>query len=157
MMVFSAFTVWRILLPGLGLALLIGAAVLMPPLAGDVAAQDADKTPIDIAFNPASLTVREGNPITVTVSVPAGTNGSVSYRTKGEDTAAAGQDYESVQGTLYLGTGADGDGNARALSHTFTIQTIWDLVPEPSTTPEVFILEFFGVEGELELPNKSLS
>ena len=152
MMVFSAFTVWRALLPGLGLALLIGAVVLMPPLAGDVAAQDANKTPIDIAFSPASLTVREGNSITVTVSVPAGTNGSVSYRTKGNDTAAVGEDYESIQGTLYLGTGADGEGNARALSHTFTIQTIWDLVQEPSSTPEVFTLEFYGVEGELELP-----
>ena len=153
MMVFSAFTVWRVLLPGLSLVLLIGAAVLMPPVAGPVAAQDADKTPIDIAFSPASLTVREGNSITVTVSVPAGTNGSVSYRTKANDTATAGDDYESIQGALYLGTGADGDGNARALTHTFTIQTIWDLVPESSTAPEVFILEFFGVEGEFELPN----
>ena len=153
MMVFSALTVWRVLLPGLGLVLLIGVAVLILPLAGDVAAQDADKTPIDIAFSPASLTVREGNPITVTVSVPAGTNGAVSYRTKGNDTAASGEDFESIQGTLYLGTGADGDGNARALSHDITIQTIWDLVPESSAAPEVFTLEFFGVEGEFELPN----
>ena len=149
---FLGLTAGRVLRPAWVLAVLIGAAVLMPPVADHVAAQDADKTPIDITFSPTNLTVREGNSITVTVSVPAGTNGSVSYRTKGEDTAAAGEDYESIQGTLYLGTGADGEGNARALSHTFTIQTIWDLVPEPSTTPEVFILEFFGVEGEFELP-----
>ena len=149
---FLGLTAGRVLRPAWVLAVLIGAAVLMPPVADHVAAQDADKTPIDITFSPTNLIVREGNSITVTVSVPAGTNGSVSYRTKGEDTAAAGEDYESIQGTLYLGTGADGEGNARALSHTFTIQTIWDLVPEPSTTPEVFILEFFGVEGEFELP-----
>ena len=149
---FLGLTAGRVLRPAWALAVLIGAVVLMPPLAGDVAAQGADKTPIGIEFSPASLEVREGNSITVTVSVPAGTNGSVSYRTKGEDTATAGEDYESIRGTLYLGTGADGDGNARALSHSFTIQTIWDLVPEPSTAPEVFILEFFGVEGELVLP-----
>ncbi len=149
---FLGLTARRLLRPAWALAVLIGAAVLMPPLAGDVAAQDADKTPIGIEFSPESLEVREGNSITVTVSVPAGTNGSVSYRTKGNDTATAGDDYESIQGTLYLGTGADGNGNARSLSHTFKIQTIWDLVQEPSTSPEVFILEFFDVEGELELP-----
>ena len=151
---FLGLTARRLLRPAWVLAVLIGAAVLIPPVADPVAAQDADKTPIDIAFSPTNLTVREGNSITVTVSVPAGTNGSVSYRTKGEDTATAGEDYESIQGTLYLGTGADGDGNARALSHTFTIQTIWDFAQEPSTTPEVFGLEFFGVKGEMELPNK---
>ncbi len=149
---FLGLTARRLLRPAWALAVLIGTAVLMLPLADHVAAQDADKTPIGIEFSPESLEVREGNSITVTVSVPAGTNGSVSYRTKGEDTATAGEDYESIRGTLYLGTGTDGDGNARALSHTFTIQTIWDLVPEPSTVPEVFILEFFGVEGELVLP-----
>ncbi len=104
----------------------------------DIGADEyAAAAPGALRFSQGTYGVDEGQVLTVTVERVGGTGGAVTVRYGTRDgTAVAGQDYQSISGTLSFGPGE--------VRKTFTVTVLQDTVDEPD---ETFVLELSNPTG----------
>ncbi len=104
----------------------------------DIGADEyATAAPGALRFSQGTYGVDEGQVLTVTVERVGGTGGAVTVRYGTRNgTAVAGQDYQSISGTLSFGPGE--------VHKTFTVTILQDTVYEPD---ETFVLELSNPTG----------